>query len=160
MTFDVAVRRVLDHEGGYVYNPNDPGGETHWGISQRAYPHTNIKRLTREDAIAIYKRDFWDVIQGDTLPSAVAFQVFDFAVNSGIQTALRAYQRALGVAPDGHFGPVSLKASLTVDTVDQILGIVAERLYFMTQCKGWAWFGQGWVRRMVTNIRYGIRDTP
>uniref|UniRef100_UPI0039E582BF glycosyl hydrolase 108 family protein n=1 Tax=Klebsiella pneumoniae TaxID=573 RepID=UPI0039E582BF len=62
--FDDLIGRVLGHEGGYVNDPRDPGGETQFGISKRAYPNVDIKGLTRETAISIYKRDFWDRVQG------------------------------------------------------------------------------------------------
>ena len=78
------IERVLSHEGGYVNDPRDPGGETRWGISKRSYPHVDIKRLTRDDAIAIYERDFWRRVQGDKLPRQFAFQALDAAVNHGI----------------------------------------------------------------------------
>ncbi len=54
MDFDVAFERLIGHEGGYVNNPSDPGGETKFGISRRAYPSEMIRRtveLIREDKI-------------------------------------------------------------------------------------------------------------
>ncbi|MFX6884101.1 glycosyl hydrolase 108 family protein, partial [Acinetobacter baumannii] len=59
MNFDQAFDRLIGNEGGYVNNPADPGGETQWGISKRAYPNVNIRDLTREQAKAIYRRDVW-----------------------------------------------------------------------------------------------------
>ena len=73
-------------------DPRDPGGETNWGISKRSYPQLDIKALTRDDARAIYRRDFWAAV-GNAHP-AISFQVFDFSVNSGIGTALRKLQQA------------------------------------------------------------------
>ena len=89
MNFDTAFDRLMGNEGGYSNELNDPGGETKWGISKRSYPDLDIKNLTREQAKAIYLRDFWIRGAMDQLPPAVAFQVFDFAVNSGIETAIR-----------------------------------------------------------------------
>jgi hypothetical protein len=48
--FDEAVKMVLKHEGGYVNHPSDPGGETNFGISKRAYPEVDIANLTEEEA--------------------------------------------------------------------------------------------------------------
>ena len=62
MTFDAAFDRLIWHEGGYANDPDDPGGETNWGISKRAYPNLVIKALTREQAREIYQRDFWNRI--------------------------------------------------------------------------------------------------
>jgi len=151
--------RLIDHEGGYVNNPKDPGGETKYGISKRSYPWLNIKALTVEQARDIYHKDFWLPLNGDRLYDGVAFQLFDFAVNSGIQTAIRYYQRALGVADDGHFGKASLAAARAMSETDQIMRLSAERLDFMTRTRGWPTFGAGWARRIAANLRYGAVDS-
>lgn len=159
MTFDVACDRVLGHEGRYVNDPTDPGGETNWGISKRSYPALDIKALTRDDAKAIYARDFWQPLHASELYDGVAYQLFDFAVNSGIQTAIRAYQRALGVADDGWWGPVSRVAAHHVSETDQLMRLNAERLDFMTRLINWPHHGRGWARRIAQNLRYGAVDS-
>jgi lysozyme family protein len=159
-TFDTAINRLLGNEGGYVNNPADPGGETNWGISKRSYPNLDIATLTREAAIAIYKSDFWDKVDGDALPPGVGFQMLDFAVNSGIGTATRALQRAVGVADDGAFGPMSLAALKAQSAADTIMRLLGERLLFMSGLRGWADFGKGWARRIAADLRYGAADTP
>lgn len=158
MTFDTAFDRLMGHEGGYVNDPNDPGGETQWGISKRSYPTVNIRSLTRDQAKLIYRDDFWNRIHGDELHDGVAFQVFDFAVNSGIQTAIRALQRALDVADDGHWGPVTRAAAQTMSEPDQIMRLNAERLHFMTRLSNWPHHGKGWARRIADNLRHGAVD--
>lgn len=158
LTFDQAFDRLISHEGGYVNHPNDPGGETNWGISKRSYPNLNIKALTRDDAKKIYKTDFWDAVGGDRLPSSVVYQLFDFAVNSGIGTAIRYLQRAIGVADDGHWGPMSQGAAETMGEQDMLFLLNAERLDFMTKLKGWDSFGRGWARRIAGNLRYAAKD--
>lgn len=159
MTFDTMFDRLLGHEGGYSNDPADPGGETRWGISKRSYPTIDIKNLTRDGAKQIYRRDFWDRIHGERLHDGVAFQVFDFAVNSGIETAVRYLQRALGVADDGHWGPVSQAAANATPESDQILRLNAERLDYMTRLKNWPHAGKGWARRIAGNLRYGAIDS-
>ena len=57
--FSEVIEDTLSHEGGYVFDPDDLGGETNWGISKRQYPDLDIKSLTREDAIDIYYKDYW-----------------------------------------------------------------------------------------------------
>jgi lysozyme family protein len=141
-----------------VNNPADPGGETQWGISKRSYPNVDIKALTRDGAKAIYQRDFWSVVHADELHPAVAYQMLDFAVNSGIGTAVRYFQRALDVADDGHWGPVSAAAAKAMSTSDQIMRLNAERLDFMRKLKTWGSFGSGWAGRIAQNLRYGAED--
>lgn len=157
--FEIAIERVLGHEGGYVNDPNDPGGETKWGISKRSYPNVDIANLSRADAIHIYKRDFWDVAQLDKLPLSVGYQALDFAINSGIGTAVRALQRAAGAAPDGRIGPVTLSRLASVSETDLLMLLLAERLDFMTALKNWPNAGRGWARRIAGNLRYGAQDT-
>ena len=163
MTFDIAFDRLIGHEGGYVNDPNDPGGETNWGISKRAYPNLIIKELTREQAKEIYRRDFWERINADRLVArgydGVAFQLMDFAINSGIETAVRYLQRASGVADDGHWGPVSQLAIENLSESDLIMRLNAERLDLMTRLKNWPNHGRGWARRIAGNLRYGAEDS-
>lgn len=152
------VDRVLSHEGGYVNDPNDPGGETKWGISKRSYPHLNIKDLTRQDAIAIYQRDFWQRVQGDKLPVPFVFQALDAAVNHGIGNAVRWIQRAAGVADDGVIGPVTLAAVARQEPADLVLNFNAERLEFYAKLQTFDHFGRGWTRRVAKNLRYAAQD--
>lgn len=156
--FDTAIERVLGHEAGYVNNPEDPGGETKWGISKRTYPNLNIKDLTREQAIALYRRDFWTVLHLDDQPLGIASQVLDFGVNSGGGTAMRALQRAIGVADDGHIGPVTLAAVKATEPHDLIMLFLAERLIFMSNCQNWQNAGKGWARRVAFQLRFGAAD--
>lgn len=159
MTFDDAFDRLIGHEGRYVNNPNDPGGETNWGISKRSYPHLDIKNLTRGEARAIYLRDFWNRIHADKLYDGVAFQTFDFAVNSGIETAVRYLQRAVRTADDGHWGPQSQAAADAMSESDIIMRLNAERLRFMTYLSNWPNASRGWARRIAQNLLYGAEDS-
>lgn len=157
-SFKDIFERTIDHEGNYSNDPNDPGGETKFGISKRSYPNLIISKLTLEDAYNIYKRDFWDVIHGDNLPYSVAYQLFDFAINSGVGTAIRYLQRAVGVADDGYIGPVSIKAISETSELVMILNLNAERLDFMTRLKNWPSEGAGWARRIAKNLHYAAQD--
>lgn len=158
MGFELCVSRVLGNEGGYVNDPNDPGGETNWGISKRAYPNLDIKSLTRNDAIAIYRRDFWDRISADKLPALLQFQALDFAVNCGIETAVRKVQAAAGVADDGHFGPVSFAAITAMHPVVLTLRFLAEELDYRRKLSGWPRYGGGWTARVANDMRLAAID--
>jgi lysozyme family protein len=112
-TFEAAVAVVLAHEGGYVNDPSDHGGETKNGISRRAYPNLDIANLTVEQAKAIYATDFWLRYRINQLPDAVAPKVLDMAVLCGPATAIRILQRALaasGCDIDGSIGPQTVAA--------------------------------------------------
>ena len=159
MNFDTAFDRLMGHEGGYVNDPNDRGGETKWGVSKRSYPDEDIPNMTQARAKELFRRDFWDKVKADRLHDGLAWQLSDFAYHSGAETAVRYYQRALGVADDGRWGPVSQKASEAMSESDQIMHVIAERLDFLTRLSNWPHHGKGWARRMAHNLRYGAEDS-
>lgn len=156
MDFPTAFERLIGNEGGYTNNPNDPGGETNWGIAKRSYPNVDIRNLTKDGAMAIYLRDFWAPL-GDA-PPAVKFQAFDFAVNSGIQTAIRKLQAAIGVADDGHWGPVSAAKLASMDVNDVLMRYIAQRIRFWTSLSTWPSFGRGWANRAAASLEYAAQD--
>lgn len=168
--FPQFIDRLLSHEGGYSADRNDPGnwtggrvgaGElrgTKFGIAANTYPQLYIKNLTRDQAVEIYRRDFWEAAKCDRLPPAVGFQLLDGAVNSGIPQATRWLQRAVGVADDGILGPVTLAAIRAADPNDLVLLFNAQRIDFMTRLSTWAVHGAGWMRRIATNLRYAATD--
>ncbi len=159
MDFATAIDRVLGHEGGYVNDPADPGGETKWGISKRSYPEIDIASLTRDQAAAIYNIDFWMPARCSALPDSVAYQALDFAINSGIRAAIMALQRACGAAPDGYVGPITLERLRSTSDHDLVCRLLAERLEFMTNLKNWPSAGRGWARRIAKNLRYSAQDS-
>lgn len=158
MTFDEAFDRVIGHEGGLVNNPADPGGLTNWGISQRSYPGVDIKGLTKEDAKAIYRRDYWDRAKASQYDGAIGFQLFDAAVNSGVSAAIKMLQRAVGVPDDGVIGPQSLNAINAQRVPAILLRFNAERLQYMTNAGGWPSFSKGWARRIAANLQHAAED--
>lgn len=154
MTFDQVFDKLINHEGGYVFNPHDPGGETKFGISKRSYPHLDIHSLTLADAKTIYRRDFWDRAQCDKLHPDLAFDLFDGAVNSGIGQAIRWLQRAVGVADDGVVGPLTLASINRENDTSAIRARYnGHRLDFMTRLSTWDVFGKGWARRIAFNLQ-------
>jgi lysozyme family protein len=158
ITFDTAIERILSHEGGYVWDNRDPGGETQWGISKRSYPALNIKTLTRAAAKAIYERDFWRPVVETVADDALRFQLLDAAVNHGMGNAVRFLQRAVGVADDGHWGQVSHAALARMSATDVHLLFMAERFEFWTKLKAFDTFGRGWTKRGAQNLRHLAQD--
>lgn len=109
--FRACLDFVLRMEGGEVNHPNDPGGHTKYGISQRAYPELDIVSLTLEQAGEIYHRDYWLPCHCDQLPPALALALFDCAVNCGKGRAIALLQAALGVQIDGVIGSRTVAAA-------------------------------------------------
>lgn len=162
MDFDQAFERLIAHEGGYVNHPDDPGGETNWGITARtarANGYTgSMRELTRRQAREIYRVAYWGRARADDYDPAIGFQLFDAAVNHGIGNAIRFLQRAVGVADDGIVGPQTVAAINSMQTTDVLARFNAERLDFYTRLSTWPSFGRGWVRRVAENLRYASED--
>lgn len=151
------LNRIVGHEGGYWDDP--VGGPTKWGISQRSYPHLDIKNLTVEDAAKIYREDYIKPLNADMFEDGVAYQLLDFAVNSGQNNAVKCLQKELNLVSDGIIGRKTMEAILGRKESDLIQLIIASRLDFMTKLKNWPSNSRGWVRRMVGNLRYGVQDS-
>lgn len=145
--FSACIPHILSYEDGHVNHPSDPGGETKYGISKRAYPHLNIAALTLDDVAAIYERDYWLAVRADRFPAGVALLLFDSAINQGPQTAVKLLQKALRVAEDGDPGPITQQA-----TLDQMPGILAfyaaERARYYALLPTVRAFARGWYRRL------------
>jgi lysozyme family protein len=86
--FRKSLTFTLKWEGGYVNDPDDPGGETKWGISKRYHPDEDIANLTPERAAEIYKDEYWDKCGCDDIPFPLNTVVFDSAVNCGVARAM------------------------------------------------------------------------
>jgi lysozyme family protein len=160
--FDTAIARVLGNEGGYVNNPHDPGGETNWGVTivvARASGYTGSMRvMTRDQAVAIYKAAYWDKVKGDSLPLAVAYQVFDAAVNHGVYQASKFLQAALGVVQDGNLGPITIAAANAQSPLTIATRFNQSRIMFYAALATFDTFGRGWVRRVAGNLGYAAVD--
>lgn len=154
--FDKALAFVLKHEGGYVDDPRDPGGETNFGISKAAYPGVDIKALTRDGAAAIYRRDYWDRSGCGNLPAAVAFFHFDTAVNQGPGTAAKFLQLAAGVEADGKIGLKTLAAVQRARPADLLVEYAARRADHYGRLPHSPTYGLGWMRRLSACLALAI----
>jgi len=113
--FDEIIEVVLEHEGGYVNDPKDPGGETNFGIAKRSHPDVDIKNLTKEGAKEIYKEVYWDKNKVESLPEELWHIYFDMCVNQGKSRAVKIIQRAVNgkggsLTVDGGMGPMTIAA--------------------------------------------------
>lgn len=170
-TIAMWLQRILGHEGGFSRDPADPGnwtggargvGElrgTKWGIAANTYPDLDIPTLTPADAAAIYQRDYLVPLHADRYHDGVAFQLLDYAINSGPRAAVRGLQRAIGVRDDGDIGPVTMAALERWSESDLVMLVTAERIEFMTRLRNWPEHGRGWMRRLADNLRFGAEDS-
>jgi lysozyme family protein len=157
MDFDRALDLLLGHEGTYSRHPDDPGGETMWGITRKVALQEgysgDMHILPRDTAKGIYRRRYWDAIKADSLPADLRFSLFDAAVNSGITQAVKWLQRAVDVVDDGALGPLTIQAAQRANGLRTAVALNALRLDFMTSLPTWGAFGRGWARRIATNLQ-------
>lgn len=154
MNFDEAFHHLLGHEGGYVNHPDDPGGETNWGVTKVVARQHGYEGLMKDMPVgvakAVYRKSYWDAVQADNLPPAIRYAVFDAAVNSGVGTSVRWLQQSVGATPDGVLGPKTLAAINEVNPDGLLRRMLAKRLTAMTSMSGWPSFSKGWARRVAT----------
>jgi len=127
--FDKALAFTLKWEGGdkITNDPDDAGGLTKWGISQKAYPGLDIVGLTYEQAADIYKRDYWLAGGCDAMPFPVNMVHFDARVNHRPSSANKMLQRAAGVKDDGIIGPQTLSGIMSMDPHLLAIAQITER---------------------------------
>jgi len=153
MDFAQAFEKLLGHEGGYVNDKRDPGGETKYGISKRSYPGEDIAGMTIDRARAIYLRDYWGPAGCDAVPPSVKFDLFDMAVNAGVKAAVRCLQRAAGETDDGVLGPRTLQAVQSLPGARLMARFNGARLEHLAGLPTWPAFGRGWARRIAANLQ-------
>jgi lysozyme family protein len=114
---------IFKQEGGYVKDPNDPGGETYYGITRRDWPNwrgwTIVDSKPRHDGEVIpecepylqsfYKNNYWDVFSGDyVINQAASRSMLYNCINQGVGAAIENCQSAIGITADGKWGPATL----------------------------------------------------
>lgn len=119
MSFEFALKFTLQWEGGYVNHPADPGGETNFGVTNAVYVQyrrskgklsQSVKLISKAEVYEIYYSNYWVRAGCEALPSKLALCHFDWAVNHGVNGAIKTLQRITGADPDGIFGPATKNA--------------------------------------------------
>jgi len=156
VNFERAFEKLMDHEGGFVDHPKDPGGATRYGITQRVARANgyegDMRNLPLSEAKRIARKDYWDAVRADEMPDAVRFDLFDAAYNSHPTQATKWLQRAAGAADDGIIGPKTLLAVRMADPHKLAARFNGHRLRFLADLKTWPTFGRGWARRVADNL--------
>ncbi|THH38863.1 peptidoglycan-binding protein [Aliishimia ponticola] len=124
---DIA-EEIVAREGGYVNDPDDPGGATNWGVTIHTMRRlgldlnkdgqitpADVKRLTREQAVDIFIDHYFERPRIAKLPDVLQASVFDMYVNAG-GNAVKILQRLLremgwNVTVDGAIGPQTYTAA-------------------------------------------------
>jgi lysozyme family protein len=155
--FEKSLALVLQHEGGYVNHPSDPGGRTNLGVTQRVWEEyvghpvdeATMRSLTKELVAPLYKKEYWDAVHGDKLPCGADYLAFDFAVNAGSFRCVKTIQRALNITADGVIGPVTIKAIQDANAEDFIEKFSDVKKSFYLGLANYPTFGKGWLNRVA-----------
>lgn len=181
MTNDEALEQslewLLEEEGGFSNHPADTGGVTMYGVTHATYaswrkalkrPQQSVKKITQEEAFALYKAMYWDEAGCDKLPWPISYMVFDAAVNSGPSRSTKWLQTALRTKPDGVIGPKTL--ALLSQVMDDDPGVLVYRLtdvrlqFLVTLIRSkpsQMAFLLGWMRRLIRvqlRAAYGLGE--
>ena len=152
-----AFALMLKSEGGFVNHPSDPGGMTNLGVTKATWENwvgresdeAEMRGLTPEKVEPLYKKKYWDAVRGDELPPGISYLCFDFAVNAGAGRSIKTLQTAVGVTPDGGFGPMTMEAVQAVDPVELIERFSQAKEDFYRSLNTFATFGKGWLNRVA-----------
>jgi lysozyme family protein len=156
-SFARALNFTLKFEGGYSDNPRDPGGATNLGITQHAlecfrdHPVTkdDVKALKQDEAAKIYRQNYWNSVCCDQMPAGTDMCLFDLAVNSGPQKAIKILQASTGLRVNGILTAATLSAAQKADPHLLISAICQRRLSFLQRLAIFATFGRGWSKRVL-----------
>lgn len=174
--FNPAFELTMEAEGGYVHDPDDPGGETYKGIARTRNPKwpgwKEIDSLKNNSNFpnnldnhpklqtqikALYKSNYWDKIRGDDIiEQDIAESIFDFAVNAGPKTSAKLAQVTVAAKTDGIIGPKTLK-KINADDTRAFLAVfaLAKIGRYVNICekrKSSRKYFFGWVRRTLEGL--------
>lgn len=150
--FEKAMKFIRVVEGGKFFHPNDPGGFTNMGLTQRDYPKLDLQNLTRKQADDIFFKDYWKRSSASILPFPAYISYFDAVVNTGPGRANKVLQASLGLETDGKIGPKTINEIKNVkDNLKFALDIAdnKQRFYLSLAQKNpkFRSFIKGWSRR-------------
>jgi lysozyme family protein len=149
---------ILQEEGGNDDNPNDPGGRTSRGITQREYdayrkakgePSQDVWTASDPEVDDIYRMSYW-APYCPSFPSGIDLFYFNMAVNAGPGEATKLLQRAVGVTADGRIGPVTIGAVSESNPIRTVSAFADECRAFYQSLPTFKYFGKGWLSRTAT----------
>lgn len=156
MSLDQLIDDVLEKEGGFVNDPDDRGGATHYGITAQVYLNWLVRHMTEADAREIYRQEYLVGPGIHDLPEGIRPVVFDSLVNHGTNKkgqwrGIVWLQEAIRVRKDGIIGPKTLAAAYASNVKTVVNDICGIRLEFYrsiarndsSQIK----FLNGWIKR-------------
>lgn len=163
------IANTLVYEGGFTIIRSDPGnwtggkvgvGElrgTNMGIAANTYPTLDLRSLTKDQVIAIYRRDYWPKAMGDQMPMGVDQVSYDGVVNSGPGRGVKWVGAALGLPSTASNAAIAAAANAAPDKVALVKKAVAKRMAFLRALGTWGTFGAGWAKRCTQVEAVGVK---
>lgn len=158
--YQKALRQILKYEGGYVNDPDDPGGATNMGITQKVYDayrkskglaNAPVKGISKEEVSAIYEERYWKASRAAYLKWPLSLAVFDTAVNFGVGRSNQFVAQALGLEGTTKWNPKASELIHTADPKAVALKIVELRIAFrharVAKAPSQKKFLKGWLNR-------------
>ena len=160
--FKECLDLVLKSEGGWVNNPNDPGGETNLGVTKRVWeewvghPVESLKKLSKDDVAPLYEQKYWRPCYGEVLPRGLDLVVFSMAVNAGPGRSVKLLQSSIGCVPDGIIGPRTRELICSSNIANLISKFSESRREYYRSLKTFPIFGKGWLARVDKEESEGL----
>jgi lysozyme family protein len=166
--FERIMTAIFELEGGFSNDPRDPGGMTNLGVTAEAWAAWNkvplsqtstdeMKGLTQAQVLPFYRANYWNMIDGDALPSGIDAILMHFQVNAGGRKAAKELQAIVGATQDGMIGVQTLgmiKIYVSYISSGGMLGLIAAlvraQLTYYQSLAEFDIYGNGWVRRVQT----------
>lgn len=166
--FKSSLTIILEHEGGFVNHPKDPGGMTNRGITKKVYERYlgrevrefEMRVLSPLDVTPIYKIRYWDRVNADSLPDGLDLCVFDFGVNAGPSRSVKMLQSMIGIKADGSIGEdtlVKLDEYIETHGIEYtIINFQATRQEYYQSLSHFDTFGKGWTNRNLQTLKLAL----
>jgi len=164
--FDDALEVAFVVEGGFVNDPDDRGGATNMGVTQRTYDlwlategrsSRPVRKITKHEVATIYRDNYWNAVGADSMAWPLSLVMFDAAVNHGVHGANKLLQQALGVGVDGIVGPKTRLAMAGIKPADLANEVLWQRVekYRLISTGAQLKFLRGWLWR-IGHLRAAI----
>lgn len=151
--FDDAFAMICGIEGKYSNNPDDPGGATMFGITERvARKHgytEDMQNMPIRLAKQLAKVDYWDKFQCDQFDPRIGYLVFSIAYNGG--HPVQWLQKAVGVRVDGSIGAQTIAAVRSSDVLKICVSLCSQHIRYYTSLNNLT-FINGWMNRVAGDL--------
>ena len=165
---------LIAHEGGFTDDQRDGGnsrgdghgneGSTMLGVTSKVWaeytgkpaPKDVMRLLTIDDVEPLYKKNYWDVVRGDDLPSGCDISVVDCSVNSGPGLAAKLLQKSVAAKVDGSIGPKTVASVYDFDPIDVLHKYYDQREAFYRKLDDYKIYGKGWSRRNTETLEKAL----